>query len=331
MKKKKIIIITSSIFASLILVAAITTPILLLRKTINFNIRYQDYMNSDQFLDFGKELKRQNPSLNETSMWKEMKMVSNGFGHKFYDNWFDSLTYKGWSYNDDGFLNNLFCSSQRQALFLYLNCWGHFWNVDLHKGITNVPNSFQRKNYFDYANISKYIKGDDIEIRGMDYQYIDSCINNTESPINFVVYHGLEFMENEFYDQLKNRIKDSSNGLDFSQCIGSTITNYGFLSTTTYKEQALNYSNGFNWLDNDKLMPPLKEPSIFKIEIPYQTSGIVYVSDFGFFKEEHQGVIYNSWPNHEMQIMIKRNSTFIITHWNKNNQGINEFTLRMIS
>ena len=49
-------------------------------------------------------------------------------------------------------------------------------------------------------------------IRGNDYHLISQALNKVPAcPENIVLYHGVEYMEEEFYDQLKNYIEKSSN------------------------------------------------------------------------------------------------------------------------
>ncbi len=95
MKHKKSIIITSSIISTLAIGTIVATSVLVSEmNTVHWKINYKDYMDSDRYLDFNDEISRQNPLL--LDKWGAMRKISNSFGHTFYDNWFNSLTYNPW-------------------------------------------------------------------------------------------------------------------------------------------------------------------------------------------------------------------------------------------
>ena len=50
--------------------------------------------------------------------------------------WYKSLTNSQWNKNSDGTFQNAYCESEQQALTLYANNWGHFWNSYLHQKLT---------------------------------------------------------------------------------------------------------------------------------------------------------------------------------------------------
>ncbi len=156
------------------------------------------------------------------------------------------------------------------------------------------------------------------EIRGNDYALLDEILNypTAFSPLNLIVYHGVEFMETEFKSML---VFKENEIVDFELIkIGTIIENYGFLSTTTDYVNASKFSIGHNWI-TDKLDPPLDEPCIFKIRIPYLMQGVAYVSGFN---------INNNFKNGDAQILIKRNSKFRIDDvYKENGKNILEMTM----
>ena len=147
---------------------------------------------------------------------------------------------------------------------------------------------------------------------------MDQILNFSSAfaPLNLIVYHGVEFMETEF----KSMLGFSENEkVDFNLIkTGTIIQNYGFLSTTTDYNNASKFSVGHNWID-DILEPPLNEPCIFKIKIPYLSQGVAYVSGFD---------INNKFSNEDAQLLIKRNSKFRIDKVSKiDDKNILEMTM----
>ena len=131
-------------------------------------------------------------------------------------------------------------------------------------------------------------------------------------------------MENEFWDQLQPFIKyqEDQKQYDYSNCVGQEITSYGFLSTTTDKMIAVNFSNGEDWTkDTHTFVPPLKEKAIFKIKINKDIEGVGYISGFDIIDGLWQG---------EAQFLIKTNSKFKIEKVTKEND-VNVFELTMIN
>ena len=51
------------------------------------------------------------------------------------------------------------------------------------------------------------------EIRGNDYKYLESALLKAIAPKQMIVYHGVEYMETEFYEQLKPYIQQTNSGL----------------------------------------------------------------------------------------------------------------------
>lgn len=232
-----------------------------------------------------------------------------------YNEWYKSLSYSDWNKNQDGSIKNAYSNSEQQSLYLYLNQWGDFWNESLH--LQKEPQD--TKKVFDFAN-SGFLPNVEYGIRGEDYKYIDSALEKAIAPLDMTVYHGVEWLEKEFYDQLKDYIKDSKNGKDYSQTIGKTIESFGYISTSLNKKYVIDFVDGKNWITN-KLEPPLLEPAMFLINIKKGTKGVAWVSNpFKFM----------GLANSEEQVMIKRNVKYKIKDWNKDTNGVNVFTLDLL-
>lgn len=274
-----------------------------IKTNINDNINYNDYLNSNEFLDIFNVLKTNNPNVNENELAIATCEKSNQFGAQFWKTWIESLgDKKDWTLNENKKYVNLFCENPRQALQLYTNCFGHFWNIALHKN--EIPNnSWVEKRFFEFAGDDMISKVKDTnEIRGEDYKFLDNILNYSSAvaPLNLIVYHGVEFMENEFKSMLGFSDNEKVNFDLIKE--GTIIQNYGFLSTTTDYINAVKYSAGHNWV-HDTFEPPLGEPCIFKIRIPHLSKGVAYVSGFD---------INNNFSDEDAQILIKRNSKFRI-------------------
>lgn len=231
-----------------------------------------------------------------------------------YKNWYDNLSYKEWDKLDDGSNKNAFCDSEQQALYLYANQWGDFWNAPLHN--KEIPRDTTRKMFVN----SGFKENIDYEIRGKDYHFITSALEKAKTPdFDLTVYHGVEWMEKEFYSQLY--IYNEANGsLNFSKTIGKTIESYGFLSTSIDKKYAYPFVNGNNW-NTGKNEPPLKEPALFIINIKNNTNGAAYLSS----SFSLMGI-----ANKEEQVLINKDTKFKITNWEKDKAGVNIFTMDLI-
>lgn len=246
--------------------------------------------------------------------------LSNDIFISYYRNWIDSLSLSDWAKDANGVIENLYCTSERQAIALYGVCWGHFWNIYLHKNQIPPDQMVNRK----FLNLGNLGNKQEFAIRGTDYKYIDQALFRAEVPRDLIVYHGVEFMENEFWDQLQQFItyNEKENKYDYSNCAGKEITSYGFLSTTTDKQIAVNFSNGFDWTqDVDTLKPPFKENMMFKIKLNKGQTGVGYISGFDIINGAYQG---------EAQFLIKTNSKFKIDKVYKEND-VNVFEITMIS
>lgn len=125
------------------------------------------------------------------------------------------------------------------------------------------------------------------------------------------MYHGVEWLEKEFLNQLKKYIKHNKNGKNYSQTIGKTIESYGYISASLEKKYAYSFVDGKNWITN-KIEPPLLEPAMFIINIKKGTKGVAWVST-PFTMMGHL--------NTEEQILIKRNTKYKITNWQKDKKA----------
>ena len=179
---------------------------------------------------------------------------------------------------------------------------GTFWNEALHKGKTPTNVTLTLKN-MDHKTPH--------EIRGEDYKLVDSALDKAIYPENGTLYHGVEYQEIEFWDQLKDFIIQKSNGeYDYSQTIGKTIQSYGWISTSLDKNYAMGFAESWRPSYNDEWPSdiiennPLKERVLFVINIKQGYRGAAYLAnfDFGGFGEGAQ----------ENQVLIKRNCKFKI-------------------
>lgn len=167
---------------------------------------------------------------------------------------------------------------------------------------------------------------------GGGYKYIENALNKQSAiaPTDMRLYHGVEYQEIEFYEQLKTFIKPSDkypNQLDYSECVGKTITTNGFISTSTFydKNNLTRFCMGTNWTNDDNFEPPLKEPALFIIDVKKGQKGLAFVSNpfkmIDFVNQEHQ-------------VIININKQFKINKWEKRkdyyNNVINVFWLDLV-
>lgn len=261
-----------------------------------------------EFLDINEFKNVMKWMTNDDFFW-----VCKNWGQAYFTEWFQSLSNK----NFDLSLDNLYCETEMQALSLYANCWGDFWNVELHKNQEPTDKTIK---------VSGQIAGNKImKIRGSDYQYICEALKRATMPQNVIAYHGVEFMEDEFYEQLQEYIKQDSKGnYDYSDCIGKTITSYGFISTTFTKKHAADFVDGEDWVNGGYHLP-LKTPTLFKIKIPKNTPRCAYISGFK---------MSNGSTNTEQQILIDRSMNYRIDNIEYeiyNNKKITIFDLTVLS
>lgn len=150
---------------------------------------------------------------------------------KSFQPWYNSLTNEKWNLDENKKFINYFCNSEQQAIALYSWCSGSFWNEPLHRGYE--PNNVFLKLNADKQNAH--------EIRGSDYLFIEQALNKAIFPKETILYHGVEYMEIEFYEQLKDFIIKTEKGYDYSQVVNKIIKSTGFISTTLNKNYALNF------------------------------------------------------------------------------------------
>ena len=235
----------------------------------------------------------------------------NKWGQTYYLDWWNNLTRKNFNFN----LDNLYCDTEIQALTMYIIDWGDFWNYYLHHQQI-PPNQLHKMQ-------GQFCKNKMKNIRGSDYYLISQALNKAPAcPENIVLYHGVEYMEDEFYDQLKPYIHDNGDGsYDYSNCIGKTIKSYGFISTTFNKSYALNFCTGIVWTNDEnqikELFPngytishrnnlyylPIKSPAVFKINVPKESKNLAYVSGMK---------LSNGYKNNEEQVLIDKDTSFRI-------------------
>lgn len=288
MKRKYISIF--GLFSTISVVASSTLLFASCKNNTNDKPWLNTELNGEKYLDldlYSQQFNNYNSTFNKFS--KQM-------AKDYSENWYKTLSKSEWNFGENSNIPlNLFCNSEQQALALYCCAWGDFWNVPLHEG-KEPQNQFRKMEGQIYP-------GETLEIRGSDYKYISESLSRASLPENTVTYHGVEFMENEFYAQLE---LDKETNIDFSKCVGKTLKSYGFISTTIKKSHAVNWSVGLDWINNIE-KPPLKEPFVFKIFIPKNISGAAYVSWLDLVNTE----------NYENMILIDRNSKYQITNYYK--------------
>ncbi len=198
--------------------------------------------------------------------------------------WYNSVSKHAWN------LFDYYCSSGQQAIDLYANKRGDFWNVPLH----------QQK------EPPEYLTAYGMRLRGSDYHYISEALRTMPFETNYVTYHGVEPMELEFYEQLKPFATIQEDGwYDFSKAIGQTITSYGFISTSIIEDEALQYVD--NWMGNSVAELALKVPTMFVIHVPKGYPAAHYLADF-----EWMGRV-----NIDNQILIDKDCKFKINNITK--------------
>lgn len=255
----------------------------------------------------------------DNKMWK----ICDKWGETYYLDWWSNKLSRA-DFTNLQWRSDLYCDTEIQALTMYTVEWGDFWNYYLHH-----QESYVTKNHKMQGN---FCDGQTKKIRFDDYKLVSSALSKAPSwPTNLVVYHGVEYMEQEFYDQLKNYIVENGNGTyDYSKCIGKEITTYGFISTTFEKYHALDYCTGNIWTTDtnqiNELFPngydknnlnylPLKSYAAFKINIPKGSKNLAYVSGM-------PGA--NGYENPERQVLIDRNTRFRIDNVHTEKNSLNQ-------
>ncbi len=235
-----------------------------------------------------------------------------------FNKWYNELSKNNWNKDlNDNFIN-YYCESEQQAIGLYSWCSGTFWNEYLHSKL-------EPKNHYIKFSNSFLDNEKALEVRGLDYKFIDSALEKATYPRNDTLWHGLEYMEIEFWDQLKNYITIKTDGsFNYEKCIGKSITSFGFISSTLNKKYAINFFDWkpqYHWPSPNLGKQPLKEKVTFKINIKKGYKGAAYLANFDF-----AGFGTTSKEN---QVLIKRNSKFIIKNIWKDND-INFFEVDLL-
>lgn len=243
------------------------------------------------------------------SFERDSSKVANSFKH-----WSESLSRNEWAKDEKGNNKNAISNSEQQSLYLYLNQWGDFWNKALH--LKQIPQDTKRA----LNPNSGFLPNVQYDINGDGYKYIISALQKATTIYDLQVFHGVEFIEVEFWDQLQPYVTNGKNGLNFSKTIGKRIESYGFLSTALDKKYAYPFVDGNDWTDNNIPKPPLKEPSLFIINIKKNTKEVAYVSGFNFMDV----------TNTEDQVLINKDKQLEIKDWYKDDKGVNIFTLDML-
>ena len=214
---------------------------------------------------------------------------------------------------------NYYYSSEEQTSNLYAINSGNFWNEPLHK--QQIP---QNGNWL-LKNLDKKTPH---EIRGNDYKYLESALLKAIAPKQMIVYHGVEYMETEFYEQLKPYIQQTNSGYDYQKCVGKTIESYGFISTSLSFKIAYRFLNWVPSTRNVMEHNPLKEPVIMVINIPKGYVGAAFLGNFNF-----AGIKADQWYP-ENQVLINRNCKFLIKAVLKpsfNGKTVNMFYVDLVS
>lgn len=239
-----------------------------------------------------------------------------------YLNWYNSLSDHNWNEENNKYLN-YYCDSEQQAIGLYAWNGGTWWNEPLHRGYEPINLSLILK------NMDKNIPH---EIRGIDYKYMVSGLAKAELPWDQITWHGVEYMEVEWYEQLKDYIILNQDGTyNYTNCIGKNIQSHGFLSTTLKKEYATNFFDwrpSYEWNTDLEFKPPLKEKVAFKIHMKKGYKGAAYLGTFDFAGFNEICHMQSS----EQQILINKGACFHINNvWkeNINNNIVNIFDVTL--
>ncbi len=226
--------------------------------------------------------------------------------------WYNSLT-KAPFKPAEGNFHDMTCSSETQGIALYANYRGWFWNEYLNRN--EIPPNYEG---------DLYGNGQIFSIKGSDYSYCASGLEKSIFPIDCQVYHGVEYLETEYWEQLKDYAVDlGNNSWDFSKAIGKQIECYGFFSTSLDKVEAAQYCDGWNWNDDKFQLLPLKQEAIFVIDIPKGYKGAAYLSDFDF----------SGTKNNDNQVLINKNCKFLIKDIKKENLfvGVTNSDLKQVN
>ncbi|MGL4343284.1 MAG: ADP-ribosyltransferase [Metamycoplasmataceae bacterium] len=233
-----------------------------------------------------------------------------------FNDWYNNLTIADWNKDDENNFINYHSNSEQQSIGLYSWCSGSFWNEPLHRGYEPVNVKLKLiNNNLDSKNA--------YEIRGSDYKYIESALLKANYPIDDILWHGVEYMETEFYEQLEKYIIKTNYGYDYSGVVGQVITSNGFLSSSLSKKVATDF---FGWRPNYEWPTdliennPLKEPVVFKINIKRGYNGAAFLSNFDFAGFGN--------GSKEQQVLINRGAKLKINSvWSEKNFSGQKFTI----
>ncbi len=278
-------------------------------------VNYDLYKEPNNYLDFN----------NFSNDGLIISKLAAKYTEQFYLDWFNSLTINQWDENQiytPEQISNLSCNSERQALQLFANNWGYFWNYYLHQQQT-PPDKLYNSSYFKRI-LPLIPEANKVKILGSDYKYIDLALDKAKAPLNLTVYHGVEFMETEFYNQLQDNIIRQPDGkYDYTNCVGKTITSHGWLATSVIADYAKNWSDGSNFTDDiiTDNEPPLKDYVCFKINIPKDSPGVASIEGLPLMNWTKANFDYPNFyaidQNWEGQTLIKRNTSFTIQNVTK--------------
>ena len=268
---------------------------------------------------------------NDSEWVNDLTKLCINYGLDHFSTWHNKITKQ--KFEPDGikenYIKNLYCSSEQQAIFMYANLGGDFWNLPLHKHEEPIDTKSTKTSefwgevdlYIPYGEETQYIDCyTSYDIHGSDYNYITSALDKSTNPFDVVVYHGVESLEVEYWDQLKEYIKHTDKGYDYSDCVGKTFTSYGFLACSANRPYCEKF---FEWGPENP--NPLKEPVMFIIKVPKDTKGYTYIASWNDLKY---------WPENskeaEWMSMLNINTKLQIEAVQKE-KGINYFTVKVIN
>lgn len=193
-----------------------------------------------------------------------------------YQNWFNNLSNHNWNYDDNNQISNYICQSEVQAVGLYASNHGFIWNECL-------ENECQT-NHYSCETIVELDKNMAHNISNQDRSFLFSALQKAYSPYELCVYHPVQYDEISWFSQLKKYLFHIGQNYLYYGCIHKFITNSSFLSCTLQLNQAIDY---LNYLPKTIYhakpeLNPLKEPVIFKINIPKNHFGVAYLGNFSF-------------------------------------------------
>ena len=163
-------------------------------------------------------------------------------------------------------------------------------------------------------------------ISNQDRSFLVSALQKAYSPYELCVYHPVQYDEICWFNQLKQSLFHIGQNYLYYGCIHKFITNSSFLSCTLQLSQAMDYLNYVpkNIYHAKPQLHPLKEPMIFKINIPKNHLGVAYLGNFSF-AGLHGCNLQQVILQPHMQFYISRIAYKII-----NGQAVNLFELSLV-